>query len=105
MQTEKRDFLIYLALKGKSNSGRFTGNERVAVFATKQIEGFQPVKPNLQQQSYQERIVAWKYQEDVIEFIEPLVESAFLVGNRVQTKQYFQQKYPKQITDWDKELR
>ena len=105
MQTEKRDYLIHCAIKGDGTDGSFHGNNSCRVLAMKQIDGFEPVEPNRQQQSYRVRMVAWNYQLDVIHFVESLIKSASMFGNRVNHKQYFQAKYPKQITDWDRTLR
>ena len=105
MQIEKRDYLIHYAIQGNGVDGYNSGNESCRVLATKQIDGFQPVRPSMQQQSYRTRIVAWNYQMDVIHYIDSMIHSTKMFGNRVQHKLYFQAKYPNQITDWDKQLR
>ena len=105
MQTEKRDYLIYFSLRGVNTGGYRSGNESCRVLATKQIVGFEPVAPSVQQQSYKIRMVAWNYQMDVVNYVGPLVEAACMFGNRVQHKLYFESKYPRQITDWNKQLR
>ena len=61
MQTEKRDWLIYFALAGQSSDGSNNGNGKCQVIATKQIEGFQFMKPMMHQQSYPVRMIAWNF--------------------------------------------
>ena len=105
MQTEKRDFLLHFALRARSLDGSLRGNEQCQIIAVRNIEGFQPERPNISQQSYPEKIRAWNYQLDAINFIQPLVYAATLFGNRVRTTDEFKQKYPKQVTDWSRGLR
>ena len=105
MQTEKRDVILHFALRARSLDGSMRGNEQCQIIAVKNIEGFQSERPNINQQSYPEKMVAWNYQQDAINFIQPLVYAAFITGNVVKTADEFRQKYPKQVTDWSKELR
>ena len=105
MQTEKRDIILHFALRARSLDGTMRGNEQCQIIAVRNIEGFQPERPNINQQSYPEKMVAWNYQQDAINFIQPLVYAATLFGNQIQTAEEFRQKYPKQVTDWSKELR
>ena len=105
MQTEKRDFLIHFAMKGRSVDGTFRGNEQCSIYAVRNIEGFQTEKPNLTQQSYAKRMIAWDFQNDVVEYIQPLVYASTYYGHGIQNREMFLTKYPGQITDWNKELR
>ena len=105
MQIEKRDFLIHYAIAGPNEDGYNNGNESCRVLATKQIDGFQPVRPSMQQQSYRTRMTAWHYQTDVIHYVESMIKATKLFGNKVQHKSYFELKYPDQITDWNADLR
>ena len=105
MQTEKRDFLIHFALRGKSCDGTMRGNEQCSIIAVRNIEGFQTEKPNTNQQSYATRMIAWDYQCDVADYIQPLVYASTYYGNSINSKEEFLTKYPCQINDWAKELR
>lgn len=105
MQTEKRDFIIHFAMRGRNRDGYLRGNEQCQIIAVRNIEGFQAERPNINLQSYPEKMIAWNYQEDVAEFIQPLVYASTAYGTRIQSKDLFERKYPQQITDWSKELR
>ena len=106
MQTEKRDFIIHAAMRGRSMDGSLNGNEQCSIMAVRTIEGFQTEKPNVFQQSYADRTIAWNYQMDVANYIQPLVYAATRYGNAIRNKEYFIEKYPCQVTDFgSKELR
>ena len=97
--------MIHYAIAGTNEDGFSLGNDSCRVLATKQIDGFQPVKPSTQQQSYRSRMRAWHYQGDVINYVESMIKSTKMFGHRIQHKAYFELKYPDQITDWDAQLR
>lgn len=105
MQTEKRDFLLHFATRGKSLDGTFRGNEQCQIQAMRSITGFQSEWPKIHQQSYPERMIAWNFQNDVVEYIQPLVYAATGFGNNIITRSHFEMKYPRQVNDWAKELR
>ena len=105
MQTEKRDFLIHFAMRGRSRDGYLRGNEQCQIIAVRNIEGFQAEKPNINLQSYPEKMIAWNYQQDVATYFQPLVYASTAFGTRIKSRDLFINKYPCQITDWRKELR
>ena len=105
MQTEKRDFIIHFAMRGKNRDGYLRGNEQCQIIAVKNIEGFQAERPNINLQSYPEKMIAWNYQLDVCNFIQPLVYASTRQGVKIKTIDQFKDKYPCQVTDWSKELR
>ena len=105
MQTEKRDFIIHFAMRGRNRDGYLRGNEQCQVIAVKNIEGFQAERPNINLQSYPEKMIAWNYQQDVCDYIQPLVHGSTIQGTRIKSVDLFVNKYRCQITDWQKELR